>query len=141
MNIHYKIVDVYPNDHLIVARYWTDIINEEFLNSNPQDSNNRNLDGSIRRCRSDVSITLPTPTPTGEDLEKLILANAPIDWLQTLEDVQNPNVNTDMSSIENLLGIVSVKTTDEIKQIVNSNQTQQLSDEEIAALIAKIAER
>jgi hypothetical protein len=141
MNIHYKIVDVYPNDHLIVARYWTDIINEEFLNSNPQDSNNRYPDGSIRRCRSDVSITLPTPTPTGVDLEKLILANAPIDWLQTLENVQNPNVNTDMSSIENLVGVVSVKTSDEIKQIVNTNQTQQLSDEEIAVLIAKIAER
>ena len=141
MNIYYKIVEVWPNDHLIVARYWTDTITEEYLNTSPGNPDNLNEDGSIRRCRSDVSITLPTPTPTGTELEKLILANAPVTWLQTLENVQNPNVNTDMTFIENLLGVVSVKTADEVKHIVNSNQTQQLSDEEIASLIAKIAER
>jgi hypothetical protein len=137
MNIHYKIVEVWPNDHLIVARYWTDVLSEEFLASD----SNRKEDGTPVRCRSDVSITLPIPAPTGAALEKLILANVPMAWLQTLENVQDPNVNTDMSAIENLLGVVSVKSSTEIQQVIGSNQTQQLSDAEISSLIAKIAER
>jgi hypothetical protein len=137
MNIHYKIVEVWPSDHLIVARYWTDKLSEEFLASD----SNRKEDGTPVRCRSDVSLTLPVPAPTGDALEKLILANVPMAWLQTLENVQDPNVNTDMSSIENLLGVVNVKSATEIQQAIGSNQTQQLSDAEISSLIAKIAER
>ena len=137
MNIHYKIVEVWPNDHLIVARYWTDLLSEEFLASD----SNRKEDGTPVRCRSDVSLTLPIPAPTGNALEKLILTNAPIAWLQTLENVQNPNVNTDMSAIENLVGAVSTKSATEIQQTINPNQSQQLSDAEISSLIAKIAER
>ena len=137
MNIHYKIVEVWPNDHLIVARFWTDLLSEEFLASD----SNRNEDGTPVRCRTDISLTLPIPAPTGEALEKLILMNAPTVWLQTLENVQNPNVNTDMSSIESLVGVVTSKSVDEIKKIINPNQAQQLSDEEISSLIAKIAER
>jgi len=102
---------------------------------------NRKEDGTPVRCRSDVSLTLPVPAPTGDALEKLILANVPMAWLQTLENVQDPNVNTDMSSIENLLGVVNVKSATEIQQAIGSNQTQQLSDAEISSLIAKIAER
>ena len=137
MNIHYKIVEVWPNDHLIVARYWTDNISEESLASD----SNRKEDGTPVRCRSDVAITLPIPAPTGSALEKLILANVPMAWLQTLENVQDPNVNTDMSAIENLVGAVSTKSATEIQQTINPNQSQQLSDAEISSLIAKIAER
>jgi hypothetical protein len=136
MNIHYKIVEVWPNDHLIVVRYWTDKLSEEFLASGPD----RKEDGTPVRCRSDVSLTLPVPAPTGAALEKFILSNIPMVWLQTLENVQDPNVNTDMSAIENLLGVVSVKSSKEIQQ-ATTGQTQQLSDSEISSLIAKIAER
>jgi hypothetical protein len=137
MNIHYKIVEVWPNDHLIVARYWTDLLSEEFLASD----SNRKEDGTPVRCRSDVSLTLPVPAPTGAALEKFILTNTPLAWLQTLENVQNPNVNTDMSEIENLVGAVSTKSATEIQQMINPNQGQQLSDSEISSLIAKITER
>jgi hypothetical protein len=137
MNIHYKIVEVWPNDHLIVARYWTDLLSEEFLASGPD----RKEDGSPVRCRSDVSLTIPVPAPTGVALEKFILSHVPMDWLKTLENVQNPNVDTDMSAIENLVGVVSTKSSTEVQQMINPNQTQQLSDEEISSLIAKIAER
>ena len=137
MNIHYKIVEVWPSDHLIVARFWTDILSEEFLASDA----NRNEDGTPVRCRSDVSLTLPIPTPTGEELEKLILRNAPVAWLQTLEDVHNPNVDTDMSAIKNLVGVIATKTSKEVEQMINPNQIHQLSDEEITDLINKIKEK
>ena len=92
MHIHYKIVEVWPSDHLIVVRYWTDVVSEQFLANSEEYFD----DGSPRRCRSDVSITLPTPTPAGKDLEDIIMRNAPSYWLKTLEDVMDPFVDTSM---------------------------------------------
>ena len=138
MNIHYKIVEVWPNDHLIVVRYWTDILSEEFLASN----SDRNEDGTPVRCRSDVSLTLPVPAPTGLSLEKLILRNAPIAWLQTLEDVDNPNVDTSLDDIKGIVGVSNSKTLKQVETMLyNDNPSQQLSDEEISNLINKLKER
>ena len=138
MNIHYKIVEVWPNDHLIVARYWTDVLSEEFLASN----SDRNEDGTPVRCRSDVSLTLPVPAPTGLSLEKLILRNAPIAWLQTLEDVDNPNVDTSLDDIKGIVGVSNSKTLKQVETMLyNDNPSQQLSDEEISNLINKLKER
>jgi len=137
MNIHYKIVELWPDDHLIVVRYWTDNLSEEFLASD----SNRKEDGTPVRCRSDVSLTLPVPAPTGVSLEKMILMNAPKVWLQTLEDVQNPEVDTSLSEIKNMVGVVKSKSTKQIEEMLNVGETQQLSDAEITDLINKIKER
>jgi hypothetical protein len=138
MNIHYKIVEVWPNDHLIVARYWTDTVSEESLASD----SNRKEDGTPVRCRSDVAITLPIPAPTGIELEKIILANAPRAWLETLEKVADPNIDTSLNDIQSLLGVTKSKTTQQIEDILNVNPaSKQLSDSEITDLIAKLQER
>ena len=138
MNIHYKIVEVWPNDHLIVARYWTDVLSEESLASDT----NRKEDGTPVRCRSDVSITLPIPAPTGVLLDKLILGNAPIAWLKTLEDVVNPDVDTTMSDIQNMLGVSKSKSLEEVQMMTgNGTVTQQLSEQEITDLVNKLKER
>jgi len=137
MNIHYKIVEAWPSDHLIVVRYWTDKLSEEFLASD----SNRKEDGTPVRCRSDVSFTLPVPAPTGISLEKIILMNAPKVWLQTLEDVENPDIDTSLSEIKNMVGVVNSKTTKQIEEMLNAGETQQLSDAEITDLINKIKAR
>lgn len=137
MNIHYKIVEVLPSDHLIVARYWTDVISEEFLNSYPNNPEHRKEDGTPLRCRSDVSITLPIPTPTGEELEKIILHNAPYHWLKTLEEVANPNVDTSMTDVQYLMGQTFVKTEDELLKTISKSENAMLSDQEIMDLITK----
>lgn len=138
MNIHYKIVEVWPNDHLIVARYWTDVLSEESLASDT----NRKQDGTPVRCRSDVSLTLPIPAPTGVLLDKLILSNAPIAWLKTLEDVVNPDVDTTMSDIQNMLGVSKSKSLEEVQMMTgNGTVTQQLSEQEITDLVNKLKER
>jgi hypothetical protein len=137
MNIHYKIAEVWPQDHLIVARYWTDIITEEFLNSYP-DNPDRKEDGSPIRCRSDVSITLPIPTPTGEDLENIIMRNAPSQWLRTLEQVANPDVDTSMMDIQYMMGQTFVKKIDLTNKSDNVFR-EVLSDEEIQNLIEKFS--
>jgi hypothetical protein len=137
MNIHYKIVELWPDDHLIVVRYWTDNLSEEFLASD----SNRKEDGTPVRCRTDVSLTLPVPAPTGVSLEKMILMNAPKAWLQTMEDVQNPDIDTSLSDIKDMVGVVKSKTTKQIEEMLNVGETQQLSDAEITDLINKIKER
>jgi hypothetical protein len=135
MKIHYKIVEVWPDSHSIVVRYWTDLISEEFLASDDQ----RNEQGSPIRCRSDVSITLPVPTPEGAELEKIILSNAPRDWLNLLQLVNDPNVDTDLNSIQSLIGVTNTKTIEDVQQNTTSAPTDVLSDEEIQKMIEKLS--
>jgi len=104
--IKYKIVEVNTNEHSIVVRYYTDIITEEMLATDV-------LDGAIRRCRTDYSIDLPVPAPTGSALNDFINARAPVEWLKTQEDVLNPNVDTSLSAVTSLVGVetpVSIAT-------------------------------
>jgi hypothetical protein len=129
MKIHYKIIEVWPDDHLIVVRYWTDIITEEFLASSPE----KLEDGSPVRCRTDVAISIPIPAPSESELEEFLLVNAPSSFLKTLEDVQNPEVDTTMSSILALKGkqFTGVQTS--------NNNNKELTEEEIEKLIEQVA--
>jgi len=133
MNLHYKIVEVWPSDHLIVVRYWTDILSEEFLASDE----NRREDGTPVRCRTDVSLTLAIPAPVGEDLEKIIVGSAPIDWLKTLEKVQMPEVDTSMDSILNIKDQQFTVVGAE-KKIASDDSVNLLTDEEIEEIIQKV---
>lgn len=139
MNIHYKIVEVWPQDHLIVARYWTDNISEEFLNSHP-DNQNRMENGSPLRCRTDVAISLPIPTPQGQELDDIILKNAPVDFLKTLEYVQNPSIDTSMSSILDLKDKTFVQKDIEQTLAGVANQ-RELTEEEIEKLISLVTNK
>jgi hypothetical protein len=129
MNLHYKIVEVWPSDHLIVARYWTDILSEEFLASD----SNRNEDGTPVRCRSDVSLTLPIPAPIGKELEDFIIKQAPIEWLKTLEKVQAPDIDTSMSDI---IKLKNTSFTVDVSKL--ETQFDTLTDEQIQEMIDKI---
>jgi len=137
MNIHYKSVEVWPDDHLIVVRYWTDIITEQFLASSDQQLE----DGSPARCRSDVSLSIPIPAPDAEELDLLMFRNAPVHFLQTLENVQNPDVDTSMSSI---LALKGKKVTKEKIEDIGDNTatasapTKELTEEEIQKLIESV---
>lgn len=145
MNIHYKIVEVWPEIHSIVVRYWTDILSEEYLASDT----NRKEDGTPYRCRSDASITLAIPAPTGEELEKLLISNAPYHWLKTLETCVLPEVDTSLSHIstdvtnsiseEEFLKL-TMKTFDLADKPPENVISGTMTDEDIEKLIAKLAE-
>ena len=139
MNIRYKIVEVWPQDHLIVARYWTDLITEEALNSDPSNPN-RKEDGTPLRCRSDVAISIPIPAPNEEELKTLILKNAPIDFLKTLESIQNPSIDTSMSSIMALKGKTFMKEGVE-EMFLSENSQKELTEEEIEKLIQLVTSK
>jgi hypothetical protein len=97
MNVKYKIIEVWPDEHQIVVRYTTDLITEDSVVLT-RDANN-----NIVRCRTDVPITLPIPIPTGDALDNLILHSAPVSFLVTKESVINPEIETgDLSSLLNV---------------------------------------
>ena len=139
MNVHYKIVEVWPQDHLIVARYWTDNISEDFLNSHP-DNQNRMENGSPLRCRTDVAISLPVPTPQGQELDNIILKNAPVDFLKTLESVKDPSVDTSMASILELKDKTFVQKDIEQTLAGVANQ-RELTEEEIEKLLKQLIQK
>ena len=88
MNINYKIIEVYEDNRVMVVRYFTDVVTEQDLDVDP----NATGTGTPKRCNSDVSLTIPLPEPTEEELHKIILRNAPINALKTTEQIRtNPN--------------------------------------------------
>ncbi len=130
MNLHYKIIEVWPDNHQIVVRYTTDIVNEEMVVSF------RDEEGKIVRCRTDVAITLPIPSPEGDQLEKLIIENAPIAFLNTLENVIDPNVDTSLSNLGNLKGKTFTK---EVSVAADPIGPSALTDDEIQEMIKKFS--
>lgn len=96
--IKYKIIEINVAEHSIVVRFYTDLITEAMLATDV-------LDNVIRRCRTDYSLDLPVPAPTGTALHDFIVARAPTAWLHTQEDVLNPNVDTSLSAIVPLIGV------------------------------------
>jgi len=109
MNLKYKIIEVNTNEHSVVVRFYTDVITEEMLATDI-------LDGVIRRCRTDYSIDLPLPLPTGDDLNAYIVARAPVVWLETQEAVLDPNVDTSLSSVLSLLNVENTVETQSTQQ-------------------------
>lgn len=98
MNVKYKIIELHPEQHSIVVRYYTDIVTEIYLASQMQD-------GKVLRARTDYAIDIPVPVPTPGQLEAIILGAAPIKFLETLENVINPSVDTTMSSLSSIVGV------------------------------------
>lgn len=98
MNLKYKIVEVNTNQHSIVVRFYTDKITEEALATDV-------LDGVIRRCRTDFSIDLPIPAPTGAELDAFILAHSPRAWLETQETILDVTTTASMTELQTLIGI------------------------------------
>jgi hypothetical protein len=96
--IKYKIIETNTAEHSIVVRFYTDIITEAMLAVDV-------LDGVIRRGRTDYSLDLPVPAPTGTALHDFIVARAPTAWLHAQEDILNPSVDTSLSAVIPLVGV------------------------------------
>jgi len=104
-NIHYKIVDKFPDEHQILVRYYSDDLPESSLVSEWA------KDGiTPSRYRTDYLITLPVPTPTGSDLEKIILQNCPIWWFEVKKNILDESKDTSLDSI--ILNRVSTLSKD-----------------------------
>lgn len=96
MIIKYKIIELHPEQHSIVVRFYSDDITEEMLAT-------QTSQGKILRCRTDYNIDLPIPAPEGFELEKFIFSRAPTDWLELQVKVLDPNVDTSLSTLVPLI--------------------------------------
>lgn len=135
MQIKYKIVEVHPQDHIIVARFYTDTMTEESLRSTP-DSNG---DGTPVRCRTDVSLSVPIPIPEEEELNKLILASCPVKFFETMEKINDPNIDTSMTTLLQKKNQEMVTDLDTIKNTITvPNTKKDLTDSEIEELLSKL---
>lgn len=135
-NIIYKIIETWEDTNTIVVRYYTEIISEEELASD----SNKNSDGTPIRCRTDVAITLPFPIPNDEEIEDIILNNAPIDHLDFMEKVKNPNIDTKLPKrIKNRKNkkkkVLKEKILERRKARIQKLSNRNLSDEELLAII------
>lgn len=99
MNLKYKIIEVHPETHSIVVRYYTDLVTEAVLASQVT------ADGVIIRCRTDQGIELPVPAPTGAALEAFITARAPRALLEMQETLLNNPVDTSLDTLTDLIGV------------------------------------
>lgn len=133
MNIHYRVIEVWPDDHLFVVRYTTDKLTEEMLKQ-PNDPNRRG-DGTPVRCRTDVSLDMPVPALEGQALEDYIIFNAPMAWLRKMEAVHDPDIDTSLSTVKPLLGKTVVKNTEELL----AKKADVLSDDDIKSLIESLS--
>ena len=100
MNLKYKIIEAYPQQHSIVVRYYTDVVTEALLAVQVDEKT-----GAVLRGRTDYHYELPVPTPTGTDLEAFISLRAPREWLATQEAVLNPQFDTAMGGVMPLVGV------------------------------------
>ena len=110
MLIKYKIIQVTLADHSFVVRFYTDKITEEFLAIKNPDTGEiiRNPDNTIQACRTDYSITLyDVPTLAGEKLHEKIMSSAPVLWFSLQEKIIDPEVDTAMTELCSLVGVVS----------------------------------
>lgn len=111
MEVKYRIILVDPEEHSIVVRYFTDKVTEEMLATEFDTNGNPvlNESGYPTRCRTDYHINIfQVPSPSQEEIVKIINYNAPYDWLNMQEQINNPNVDTSLSSATDLVNVTGV---------------------------------
>lgn len=92
MQVKYRIVETFPDEHQIKVRFFTDSIPEKDLVSAWQP------DGRTPAAyRTDLMLTLPVPVP--EDLDAYIMKFCPFGWFDLKYKVADPAIDTSLSSI------------------------------------------
>ena len=138
MEVKYRIIDVDPNQHSIVVRYYTNVLSEDSLATsfNTDGSIARGLNGSPLRCQTDYNINISkteTP-PTVDDIKKIANDSAPYDWFKLKHDILDPNVDTSLSVVSSLINqeFVAQKPVSVVETIMNDenieNEIQKIID-------------
>lgn len=98
MQIKYRIIEVQPADQIIIVRFWSDVAPESELASQVD------AEGNMLRCRTDMAISLPIPTPTGAALDTLIMRHCPVQFFTMKAAVADAGVDTSLAGIAALIG-------------------------------------
>ena len=141
MKIHYKIIELHPDVHSIIVRYYTDIVTEEHLATDKSPSAPRRGDGTPTRCLTDYNFNLPIPAPSDEELHKMLESMAPVEYFKIQEQIIDPNIDTSLDRLRLQIGAVKSVEVDRNPVIADSplptTADKVLTDEEIMDLIKK----
>lgn len=135
MEVKYRIIDVDPNQHSIIVRYYTNVLTEDSLaiSFNSDGSIARRADGSPQRCQTDYHINIwkTDTTPTVEEIQKIANDAAPYDWFKLKHDILDPNIDTSLSNVSSLVGKEFVA----VKSVVEEKTTEENIENEIQKII------
>ena len=141
MEVKYKIIEVDTSQHSIVVRYYTDLFNEDSLATsfNPDGTIARREDGSPQRCQTDYNINIwkTDPAPTEEDVKNIAQSAAPFDWFKLKHDVFNPEIDTSLNVVNNIMNTEFVAIRPVYKD--NSSPIEQLTEQEIENMINSLS--
>lgn len=108
MNIYLKIVKHIAEEHSVIFRYYTDVVNEEFLAQHDGFGNIERLaDGSPARCRTDSHLNVfDTSITTEDELKNYITKNAApnIQWFKLQESILNKELSTSIETLRSVEG-------------------------------------
>ena len=92
MQIKYRLVSTYPEEHQIKVRFYTDALPESALVSAWMP------DGvTPASYRTDYMLTLPIPAPTGAALDAFVLAHCPVYWFDLKRQIADAGIDTSMT--------------------------------------------
>lgn len=97
--ISYKIIELIPERHTAVVRYWSDDVPLDALVVE------RDSEGNPLRCSTDIALSLPIPLPEGPALHDFLLSRAPVQELQLVKNVNDPAVDTSLDGLRDLVGL------------------------------------
>lgn len=143
MEIKFKIIEIHPDQHSMVVRYWTDMFSQDDLASSISFDNDGNKiidrreDGTPARCQTDMNINIwQVPAPSSNAIIQIANNSAPYDWFALKHAVADPAVDT---SLANVAAIMNTEYLAErpIIQVPAAQQqpTETLTEDEISALI------
>ena len=142
-NIIYKIIETWEDTNSIVVRYFTDKLTENELSVDP--SERIGITPPVR-CRTDVSISLPFPVPSDEEIEEIIMDNVPYESLEFFEKVKDPEIDTKiperiLRKKNKIKGIRKEKIIERRKPkepaVREEKRLRDLTDEELLAIIER----
>lgn len=135
MEVKYRIINVDPSQHSITVRYYTNLLSEDSLATsfNSDGSIARDNDGYPLRCQTDYHINIwkTNPAPTIDEIKTIAGGSAPYDWFKLKHDILDPNIDTSLSVINNILNQeFTVQKSDYLLESQNN-----LSDNDVENLI------
>jgi hypothetical protein len=133
MEIKFKIMEVLPEQHSMVVRYYSDVLTEDSLaiSFNPDGSIARRPDGSPQRCQTDYNFNIwqTNPALSQDDIKRIANDGAPYDWFKLKHDILDPNIDTSLSAVSSLISqeFVAQKPIS-VVELAMQNETQENAD-------------
>ncbi len=142
MEVKFKIIDIDSSQHSMIVRYYTNLLTEDSLATsyNPDGTIARRSDGSPQRCQTDYNFNIwqTDPSITEEQIKKIANDGAPYDWFKLRHDILDPQIDTSLNVVSNLLNIEFDAINPVFSIDTNANTESTLSEYHIENLINEL---